>query len=196
MVFGVAATMHRLQKSAWESPRLWLAGAFVFSLVLVHCVSSTFSYFEPKFLNPYRDVTLEFWREGVFPASLGTLVGLQGLWAALPAALPALGTALFAGLAWRTGLSLRGWWGAAVAVLYPLALAALALFLLLRYAPQGRDAWAAHETYRYLTELKPPRMSAAPEGGAAATLTRGNFAALKDQPAAALEQYKQAIRKP
>jgi hypothetical protein len=188
LVFPAAALLERIRTLQWESPRLLLSALFVFSIVLVNFTSMTFSYFHPDFTNPFRDMTLELWREGLFPDSLGTLVGLDG-WAALaPYLIGVAILAIFACVAWPQGPP--GFGRRAVALAYPCAVAALALLCLLRANPEGRTPWAANETYRYAQDLASPSL----EDPAAAAIRRGNLAVLLRRPAEAVRQYLEASR--
>jgi hypothetical protein len=195
LVFAVAAAMQRLSAAAWSSPKLLLSGAMVFAVLLVGAVSSTFSYFEPHFDNPYREVTLEFWREGAFPESFGSAMGLEGLSAALPAMLPALWSALYAGVAWQRP---RGVWAWSLSIGYPLVFALLALWATLTIAPSARHDAASHEAYRYMAEmpLRPQRFGRADDESRTGLVQRGNLAAVKTQRAEAVRTYQRALAAP
>lgn len=178
LVIAAAPAFAELSR-AREAHRLLASSAAVFSLALVNFVSVTFSYFSPSIENPYRDVTLELWRRGWFPESVGSRLGLGGLAAVAPYLLLVFGIALFSCFAW-SGRARPG------RLLYPALLVPLCFLVLLTRAPEGRSAASAHELVRYLVDL-------GAEGGASPSLLRrGNVAALLGDGPAAVRHYLDA----
>ena len=199
LVFPAAAFVNRLAASRWQAPRILLSAAFVYSLVLSSFVAATFSYFSPDFANPFRDVTLEFWREGALAPNLGHLLGLRGAWSALPYLV------VMGALAVRTACAY--WWGAAregsteeasgrvlrfAAPACVLAVAALALAVVVAAFPSGRDVRGAHEARRYMKDLRPPGplYEEAAADTARGRLLRGNAEMMDNQLDAAIQSYR------
>jgi hypothetical protein len=198
LVFPVAAFMERVSRSSWEAPRFLLSGLFVYSILLVNLVSMTFSYFHPDLQNPFRDLSLEFWREQAFPESLGTLLGASHTVSVVPYVLGLLGLSLFACVAWpRAELSHRVS-RRILSVVYAAGFATLGLLLVLSLRPEGRTQWASHEVYRYMAHFKAssPRFREAGPPTRTGLILRGNNAVLLGRPEEALRDYREAQRAP
>lgn len=192
LLFPIAALMHRLSETSWESGRFLLSALFVHSIVLVNAVSMTFSYFGPDLANPYRDVTLELWRDGVFPDSLGTVFGGSGVTATIPYLAGLAVLALFACVAWPRKHLRRAAIRRTLSFAYAAGFTLLALWALVSIRPEGRDARSAREVRRLL-----PRPGAAASDDTRQTLVlRGNAAILSDDTAAALRHYRAAQVRP
>jgi hypothetical protein len=198
LVFPVAALMERVSRSSWEAPRFLLSGLFVYSILLVNLVSMTFSYFHPELRNPFRDLSLEFWRGQAFPDSLGTLLGTSHTVSVVPYLLGLMGLALFACVAWPRAELPRRVTRRTLSIAYALGLATLSLILVLSLRPEGRTQWASHEVYRYMHTFKSssPRFRDAGPPTRAGLILRGNNAVLVDNPQDALRNYREAQRAP
>jgi hypothetical protein len=74
---------------AWCNPRpapRALAGALVVASVIVHVLAATtYPHWPTSFRHPLYEVSLRILREGLAPPSLGTALGLHGVWSILPA---------------------------------------------------------------------------------------------------------------
>src|SRR5262249_3488760 len=64
-----------------------LAGSVVASVFMSGIAAILFPHFPPQFTNPIFDFALPLVGRGYVPYSLGTLLGLRGLWSLLPAGL-------------------------------------------------------------------------------------------------------------
>jgi hypothetical protein len=195
LVFPVAALVNRVASARWDSPRLLLSTAFVFSLLLANFIAATFSYYSPQLENPFRDLTLEFWREGLLAPNLGHLVGLSGLWSAVPYALGVSALAIWAATAtWEPGPGIR--LRRILAGAYCLTGAALGLLVLVSVRPEGRNAWASHEVRRYMMVFTPPgeRYVAEKEPTRSGLVLRGNNAMLDNRLDEAVRHYRAAMR--
>ena len=56
----------------------------VVSVLITTASTIPFPFFPTPFVNPFRDLAIAFWREGIIPYSAGRLVGLKGIYAAAP----------------------------------------------------------------------------------------------------------------
>lgn len=196
MVIPAAALLRRLSTSHWLAPRVFMGGAVVYSVVLSAFVAATFSYFSPDFANPFREVTLEYWREGVLAPNLGHLVGLTGVWSGLPYLLGVGALALWMSRLFAPSEGVR-----AVRIAVPVlvvASAAVALWVVVAAFPSGRDARAAHEARRYMKDMRPlgPLYEAGTRDTRAGHVLRGNAEMMDDQLDAALRSYRAARDKP
>jgi len=88
LTFGAAACLeHFRRRSFWylygaAIPLCMLSVAFTFLSTVV------FHTFPPQFTNPFYEWILPLMRMGYFNYSLGTWIGLRGMWSALPGLLP------------------------------------------------------------------------------------------------------------
>lgn len=128
--------------------RSLFAGSILHALALTSLVTSTFLFFQPERDNPYRDISLALLRRGICTPSL---LGLYGIWGALPYWLGATALAIAATrlLVGRRARDAVAAWSLAGAV----------FVLVLTRAPEAHDQEAEAEVDQLAATLDPPEAS-------------------------------------
>ncbi len=123
--------------AAWrDKPRLLVAaaGLMLVGIAIYVLSSGTFPYWPEVFKNPFFELTLRLWRDGVAPPNLGSVLGVGGALGLVPYLAVAFGV-----VGWAIN-RLAGWRVLVAAVLVALAiLAAYSLFP--RGNPQRSYEW-------------------------------------------------------